>query len=124
MPQAIYYRMPFVHQAAFVRVEVAQKYMFDLKYHYSADFEQFIKLFLDNHMIKVLDYSIVIFDVEGTSNKNIISVIAEHEKIRLDNKIFFNRILYRFIRYVGILCVRKVKILYVCYIKLMRQFQK
>jgi glycosyltransferase involved in cell wall biosynthesis len=121
-PETVYYRMPFVHQAAFIRTDVIKKYMFDLKYRYSADFNQFVKVFLDGYRIKKLNYPIVQFNVQGMSGENILSVMKEHELIRFKNGIFYRKLIYRYIRYLGMIGLRSVKGLHVVFIKLMNRF--
>lgn len=63
--------MPFSHQAAFTRVEVAAKYQFDLSYKIAADAAFFLKLVIDKHCIKHFPEIICSYNaLEGLSADN------------------------------------------------------
>lgn len=114
-PGTAYYRMPFVHQSVFVRADLMKKYLFDTSYLYAADFKQFVEIWLEGKKIKKLDFPVVKYDMSGVSHSHILAVMKEHEKIRIINNIFFNRLVYRYVRYIGSLLIHSVRPLFLFY---------
>jgi glycosyltransferase involved in cell wall biosynthesis len=76
--------MIFCHQSAFIRSNIMKKYMYDLNYEISADFDFFYKLFNQNYIFKEVDYVISNYEFEGISN-NRIKNFYEKKEIVLSN---------------------------------------
>lgn len=65
----IYFRNPIIHQSAFVRNNILCKYKFDTHYEIVADYDFFLKIYLDGEKFERIDCDIVLFDVWGASHK-------------------------------------------------------
>ncbi len=67
---SIYYRVPFIHQAVFVRTDIMTKYLFDTRYKIAADYDLYARLFDDGLTFKRIDVDIAKFDLSGVSQTN------------------------------------------------------
>lgn len=61
--------MPFCHQSSFTRTSVMKEYKFDLNYRV-ADYNFFLRLFLNGGEFRKTDVTIADYSVEGYSNQN------------------------------------------------------
>lgn len=83
------YRMPFCHQATFVRREILKKYMFDLQYRIGADYKLFYSIYysLGPAAFKYLPICVAKCDAtDSLSQKNKYPLWKEYIKIRSANK--------------------------------------
>lgn len=60
-------RIPFCHQSVFTRTDLVKEYMFDLKYKICADYNMFLKMYLDGRILKRVDVVISRFLCGGIS---------------------------------------------------------
>ena len=57
--------LPFCHQAAFARRELLQKYPFDIRFSISADYDQFLRAWMDGARFGHIPRVVAIFDCGG-----------------------------------------------------------
>lgn len=87
--KTISYRMPFCHQAAFVRRAVLIENQFDLSYKYAADYNQFYNLFYkySQQTFKYIPVNIAECDTSDSfSRKNKFPMWMEYMKVRSAHK--------------------------------------
>lgn len=116
--ETITYRNPYVHQALFCRKDVLIKYLFDLQYKYSADFDQAVRLYLDGRCFRHISRPIVIFSLEGCSQKNFKVGPKEFERIRKKNGISKRNILKRYLIYLGVYVIKSNPLLFKMYARI------
>lgn len=116
---AIYYRVPLIHQAAFVRLSVMKQFRFDLSYEYAADYDLWIRMFLSKEVFLKIDQNIAVFSMEGTSQTNIDKstkeCLALQRKYMLINKKRVKRIISLYLFYY----LKKCKAIYAIYMKIL-----
>lgn len=78
------HRMFFCHQSCFVRRELLQRYCFDERYRYSADFKLIKTLFLAGHTFVLKDVVVARFDTNGVSNTRRSEGLADNIKVVRD----------------------------------------
>lgn len=115
--EVITYRNPFVHQASFIRAEIAKRFVFNLEYKIAADFEQYVRLYNNGIRFLAVDRVIVVFDLNGISNKKNLSAIIEFEKARKKNGLGLKKIVKRYVIYLGVLIIKNNTQLYDFFIK-------
>ena len=79
-----YYKMPFGHQAAFVKNTLLKKYKFDTSYKLSADYDFFIKSYRNNSAFQNLNFPISNFYVGGLSYQFKLKSLLETLKVLSD----------------------------------------
>ncbi len=79
-----YYRMPFGHQAAFVKKGLLKKYKFDLSYKLSADYDFFIRCYRENYVFQNLNFPVCNFYANGLSAKFGFKSLVETLKVLSD----------------------------------------
>ncbi|MCU7950691.1 MAG: glycosyltransferase [gamma proteobacterium symbiont of Bathyaustriella thionipta] len=79
-----YLRMPFGHQAAFIKTELMKKHKYNLSYALSADYDFFIKCYKHNSVFQNLGFPICHFTVDGLSYKNRFKSLVETLKVLTD----------------------------------------
>lgn len=73
------WKMILSHQAVFVRTSLLKNNLFDLKYRYSADYNQLSTLYLSGHSFGYLDLTIALTPTDsGATYDNYISSTKEH----------------------------------------------
>ncbi|MFS2168902.1 glycosyltransferase family 2 protein [Priestia megaterium] len=77
----IRYHMAFCHQASFVRRDLILKYKFDLKYKIAADYDFFLRCYLNNVKFQALERMVCIYDKSGISSLNGSQSDAEYASI-------------------------------------------
>jgi len=102
-PETINYQMFFTHQSCFVKSSIYKKHKFDLKYKYSADYDFFIKNYLEGRIFKLIDIFISKRSALGASDINKEKTIFETFLIsykyfkRIEFFMFFlNKIIFYF----------------------------
>ena len=78
------HRMFFCHQSCFVRRDLLERYGFDEKYKFSADFKLIKTLFLAGHTFMMKDVSVARFDTNGVSNIRRSEGLADNIKVVKD----------------------------------------
>lgn len=89
--------MPFCHQGAFTRTKTMNRYMFDTKYRICADYDFFLKLYLNGGKFAKVEEMVACFSMEGMSGTNFLKMLREGYDVRRDNgvlslreKLYFN----------------------------------
>lgn len=80
----IFERMPFGHQSAFIRNVLLKKYKFNETYKFAADYDLFVKLYLNGHKFLYIELPICNF-ISGGKSESGIRPYLEAIKILLDN---------------------------------------
>lgn len=117
-PESVSYRIPFVHQAVFAKRDLLLRNLFDTRFLYAADFNQFVKIYMSGYKIGVLDFAIAKYAMEGVSQDNILAVINEQEMIRKENGLYFKSFWRRKLRMLLVSTVRGNACLFSYYTKL------
>ncbi len=63
----IFYRVPFIHQAAFIKLDIMNKYHFNSQYRIAADYDLYVRMFNDGCTFLYKNFNVAIFDMEGVS---------------------------------------------------------
>ena len=66
----IEYCVPLTHQALFVRTKVLKRYYFNEKYKFAADYEQWLRMYIDGIKYVYINENISVFSMEGFSQLN------------------------------------------------------
>ena len=91
------------HLSTFVSAELQKKYKFREAFKIAADYDLFLRLFLNGHRFTLSELVISVHNRGGFSN-NLVQAVAEINQIRKDN---LGTILYSFTR--GLECLNKLK---------------
>ena len=118
--ETIYYRVPFYHQSLFVRRNTLIKYGFDTKWKKMAEFDQFLRMYLDGIIFKYVDVNVAYFDLSGVSQNNNLESIIERERIQAANGVSSKRRMRRVIRNLFVIIGKDNKNLYGFYIDIKR----
>ncbi|MBP5606965.1 MAG: glycosyltransferase [Lachnospiraceae bacterium] len=111
----IKYKLPFVHQALFVKTDVIRKYTFDLHHRLAADYDQWVRLFKAGYVFEKIERDIVVFDSSGTSGKRFKEYTEEALAIQKEYGLTSEYKLKRFIRNRIIPVVKENKLIYYLY---------
>lgn len=79
--------MPFCHQSVFVRADVLKKYLFNERYKLAADYDFFLKLYLEGKKFCKVDEFVSIYDGSGVSETNFLLLKREYYIIKKNNKL-------------------------------------
>ena len=118
---SIYYRVPFIHQASFIKREAMERYKFDLRYQIAADYDVYARMFDDGLKFSYIDCNIARFDLAGVSQTNrnkaqyeVGSIQREHGyyKKSIIKRIWFNQFIVR---------LKGSRIVYILYAKFKRR---
>ena len=91
------------HLSTFVSAELQKKYKFREAFKIAADYDLFLRLFLNGHRFTLSELVISVHNRGGFSN-NLVQAVAEINQIRKDN---LGTVLYSFTR--GLECLNKLK---------------
>ncbi len=80
----IYYKMPFGHQAAFIKSAILKKLRFDTSYKLSADYDFFIRCYRENCKFHDLGFPVCNFHTGGLSYQQHLKSTIETLKILSD----------------------------------------
>ena len=69
--------MIFCHQCVFVRNKVLKKYSFDTQYKIVADYDSFVRAYLDHVSFQYVNKVVAVYDCAGLSTANIKEALAE-----------------------------------------------
>ncbi len=114
--ETIYYRVPFVHQAAFVRRGVMERYRFDMGYKVSADYDLFTRMYVNGEKYKKIDCDIALFDLSGISQNSTTEARNEREEIQIKNGLYGRYRVRRFFQNNIIYALKKSRSIYNVYI--------
>ena len=76
-----------IPQSAFIRTVIQKKYLFNLDYKISADFDSFLRMYLDGCIFKQIDYTFSNFYAGGVSWENSWKTYKEDTRVKHENKI-------------------------------------
>ena len=79
-------RMPFMHQAVFVRSNLCKRYKFDLSYKLCSDYDFFFKLYSEGVNFKRIDLTICYYYIGGVSGNNQLKALKEVIAIKKKHK--------------------------------------
>ncbi|MBR6255779.1 MAG: glycosyltransferase [Lachnospiraceae bacterium] len=111
----IKYKLPFVHQALFVRTDLLRTHKFDTGRKLAADYDQWVRLFKEGCRFKRIDRDIVVFDASGTTGKRFKEYTEEALGIQKEYGLTSEYKLKRFIRNRIIPVVKENKLIYYLY---------
>ena len=74
--------LPFCHQAAFVRRELLKKYPFDTRFSVSADYDQFLRIWMDGAAFLHIPRVVAIFDCGGVCLSRPHATMAQCDAVR------------------------------------------
>ncbi|AQZ95276.1 glycosyltransferase family 2 protein [Halopseudomonas phragmitis] len=80
----IFERMPFGHQAAFVRRDILKIFGFNETYKFAADYDLFVRLYMQGVVFEFVDFPICEFEAGGLSESGLRPYL-EVLKVLLDN---------------------------------------
>lgn len=111
----IYYKAPFIHQALFSKRDVLSKYKFNTEYKYSADYDQFVRMFVDGIRFLRIDTIISNYDMTGVSQTSDKEIAEEWKRIQKENGIYQKKRFLRFVRKLE-LRLKKSRFIYYLYV--------
>lgn len=101
--------LPFIPQSAFIRTVIQKKYLFNLDYKISADFDSFLRMYLDGCIFKQIDYTFSNFYAGGVSWKNSWKTYKEDIRVKHENKILNRCAPFQIVKYIYRYFVYKFK---------------
>ena len=116
--EMINYKVPFVHQALFVRKKWIDKYHFSNQWKLAADYEQWVRIYLAGGRFKQIIRDIVVYDASGASGKRFKEYVNEMLKIQKIYGLTKKNKVRRFIRSVLIPKIKGNKVIYYLYAKI------
>lgn len=89
----INFKMPFCHQAAFVRKPLLKNnlFAFELNYRVASDYNQFYKFYKENKTFRYIDLDIAKYDLSGQTYKNPLLYQKEVISIIIQQNNYFNK---------------------------------
>lgn len=115
---ALTYRNPYVHQALFCKTKILRQYSFNDVYQYAADFDQAVRMYMDNVRFKHINTPICRFSLEGRSQKNNMYAVREFEVIRKENGIAARNFIKRYLLYLAVILIKGNNSIYKAYVLL------
>lgn len=88
-------KMPFVHQAIFIRTLVLKNYGYDEKYRLCADYDAFFKMYIDGCRFKQIPIVIANYSVGGASGEGNIKALMETINIQRKHADVYPITIYR-----------------------------
>ena len=79
--------MPFCHQSVFVRTDVMMQHSFDERYEIVADYNLFLKLYLEKNTFSYVNIPIAIFESNGISEKKRDQAVEERAIVQRSNHV-------------------------------------
>lgn len=101
---------PFCSQSVFVRTNLQKEYKFNCKYKISADYDFFVRLYLDKKIFLKIDQVISNFSLEGISNSNLIETYKEDVEVKENNKLIKRNSIITKIKFIYFCLKQKIKI--------------
>lgn len=83
--KTITYHLPFCPQAAFVKAELQRQLRFDTQFQISADYDFFLRAYLQGKEFQKIDQVVAYFTFGGTSNENLIKTYKEDVAVKVKN---------------------------------------
>lgn len=120
----ICYKMPFIHQSTFIRKKVMCKYKFNTDYKICADYDLFLRMYLNGEKYKRIDCDIAFFDVTGVSNTESEKTIREWKRVQIRNGLNKRYLVRRFFQNNIVYALKKSKLIFSVYILYMNIKEK
>lgn len=83
--ETITYHLPFCPQAAFVKSELQRQLQFDTQFRISADYDFFLRAYLQEKKFQRIDQVVAYFTFGGASNENLIKTYKEDVAVKVKN---------------------------------------
>lgn len=83
--ETITYHLPFCPQSAFVKSELQRKLQFDTQFRISADYDFFLRAYLQGKKFQRIDQVVAYFTFGGVSNENLIETYREDVAVKVKN---------------------------------------
>lgn len=80
-------RMPFCHQACFIKRALFEKIKYDIRYRICADYDLILKLYEKKVLFQDLKQILCIYDMNGVSSTQFITKRKEHENILYEHEL-------------------------------------
>jgi glycosyltransferase involved in cell wall biosynthesis len=93
----ICYRGAFIHQSLFVRFKIMKEYGFDVKYDICADYDLFVRLYINHCRFKQINIQISNYSLDGVSQTQTKQVRQQWKSIQIDKGIYGTMRMRRFI---------------------------
>ncbi len=118
--ETIFYRVPFMHQSLFAQKDILEKYFFDTDLSIIAEYDQFLRMYLDNIRFEHIDEIISVFNLDGISQKKNVEIAMGHEKLLKKYGVAEKYRLRRWLRNSFVIVLKSNPIFYKAYISLKR----
>lgn len=83
--ETITYHLPFCPQAAFVKSELQRQLQFDTQFRISADYDFFLRAYLQGKQFQRVEQVVAYFTFGGASNENLVSTYKEDVAVKVKN---------------------------------------
>lgn len=83
--ETITYHLPFCPQAAFVKSKLQRQLQFDTQFRISADYDFFLRAYLQEKKFQRIDQVVAYFTFGGASNENLIKTYKEDVAVKVKN---------------------------------------
>lgn len=107
--KTIYYRGPFIHQALFTRLDVIKRYPFNLEYSISAEYDQFLRMYIDGCKFIQIKEVVAEFRLDGVSQINSKEAQKQRVLIKKRNGVYFKKFFRRFFYEKIVFRLKKIK---------------
>lgn len=98
--ESIIKHIPFCPQSSFVKTNLQNEYGFNCKYKISADFDFFLRLYIDKKIFIYIDKIVSNFSFGGVSNSNLLITYREDLEVKHSNKIINKHSISTKIKYI------------------------
>jgi len=102
------YKMPFCHQACFMKRKIFQKKKFDTTYKIVADFNMILELYLENSKFEYINEIVSIFELDGVSSTNYKLKEKEHYDVLKRQGIAGMMVILFYYKAVWLACVKGI----------------
>lgn len=83
--ETITYHLPFCPQAAFVKSELQRQLQFDTQFRISADYDFFLRAYLQGKQFQRVEQVVAYFTFGGASNENLVRTYKEDVAVKVKN---------------------------------------
>lgn len=105
--ETIIYHLPFCPQAAFVKSELQRQIKFDTQFRISADYDFFLRVYLQGNQFQRVEQVVAYFTFGGVSNENLIKTYKEDVAVKVKNGLERKNSIVRKIKYMKFILVNK-----------------
>lgn len=90
------YKMPFSHQACFIKTELLQKMYFNLNYKIAADYELLLRCYEQQYQFENINCLVALFSLDGVSSTNYVSKMKEQYTVWKDHELLCFKLKIKF----------------------------